>query len=60
MAVYSDVYDEWSLCRRDHCYFVTVFEGTREECQDYADSYFTRAEKEDMFLMDWEGREYFV
>jgi len=60
MPFFPDAYDQWSLCKyvRDRKCFDTLFEGTEEQCRQYAcDNY---AEQIDMCLMDWEGREWGV
>jgi hypothetical protein len=60
--IFPDCYDQWSLERYvydgDHKMYDTLYEGTEEECRQYAcDNYEGRA---DMCLMDWEGREWDV
>jgi hypothetical protein len=56
----TEVYDQWSLNRTDHGYWDAIYEGTEVECREYALSYFTSTERENLFLMDWEGREWGV
>ena len=60
MPIFPDCYDEWSLCRYDERVIVTFYEGTEEECRDYARENFPYEEYSKMFLMDWEGREWDV
>ena len=62
MAPYfPDCYDEWSLIEYlPDGSFDTVFEGTEQQCRDYAYENFSETEREPMFLMDWEGREWEV
>jgi hypothetical protein len=60
--IFPDCYDQWSLERYvydgDHKMYDTLYEGTEEECRQYAyDNYEGRS---DMCLMDWEGREWDV
>jgi hypothetical protein len=56
----TEVYDQWSLSRTDHGYWDAIYEGTEVECREYALSYFTSTERENLFLMDWDGREWGV
>jgi len=58
--IFPDCYDEWSLCRYDERVIVTFYEGTEEECRDYAHENFPYEEYSKMFLMDWAGREWDV
>ncbi len=60
MPIFPDCYDQWSLCFYGGRTIETVFEGTEEECRDYAHENFTSEEYSKMFLMDWEGREWDV
>ena len=64
MPGYPDCYDEWSLVKYeydgDHKHFDTLFEGTEEECRQYAYENYTDKEQTDMCLMDYEGRDWQV
>ena len=64
MPIFPDCYDQWSLCKYtydgDHKYIDTLFEGTEEECRQYAYDNYTDKEQTDMCLMDWEAREWDV
>jgi hypothetical protein len=40
--------------------FDTLFEGTEEQCRQYAYENYTDKEQTDMCLMDWEGRDWQV
>jgi len=60
MPNFPDCYDQWSLEKVDHGCYETIYEGTEEECREYAHTYFTFEEYKDMVLMDWEGREWEV
>lgn len=61
---YPDCYDQWSLCKYtydgDHKCFDTLFEGTEDECRQYAYDNYSDKEQTDMCLMDWEAREWDV
>jgi len=53
---FPDCYDEWSLmCGND-----TLFEGTEDACREFAYRSLTDEELEQVYLMDWEGREWTV
>ncbi len=54
--IFPDCYDEWSLMFQTY----TLFEGTEEECRQYAYDNFDGDGREALYLMDWEGREYLV
>ena len=63
MTNYSDCYEEWSLVKYEYdgdhkSYFNTLFEGTEKECRQYAYENYTDKEQGDMYLMDWEAREW--
>lgn len=62
MPFFPDCYDQWSLEKYvydgDHKMYDTLFEGTEEECRQYARDNYTDEEQTDMCLMDWEGREW--
>ena len=60
MTDFYEGYDQWSLNRTDHGYWDTIYEGSQEDCREYAYSYYTSTEREGLFLMDWEGREWGV
>jgi hypothetical protein len=60
MPIFPDCYDQWSLCFYEGRAIETVFEGTEEECRDYAHENFSYEEYSKMFLMDWEAREWDV
>ena len=64
MPIFPEAYDQWSLEKSvyygDHKYFDTLFEGTEDECRQYAYDNYTDKEQMDMCLMDWEGREWDV
>jgi hypothetical protein len=64
MPFFPDCYDQWSLVKYeydgDHKYFDILFEGTEEECRQYAYDNYTDKEQTDMCLMDWEAREWDV
>ncbi len=61
---FPDCYDEWELDRVHRkdgwVHYETLFEGTEEECRDYAHENFSYEEYSKMILMDWEGREWDV
>lgn len=62
---FPDAYDQWSLVQYvydgDHkMYFDTIFDGTEDECRQYAYDNYTDKEHTNMCLMDWEGREWDV
>lgn len=53
---FPDCYDEWSLmCGHD-----TLFEGTEDACREFARKSFSDEERYQLYLMDWEGREWAV
>jgi hypothetical protein len=56
MSDFPDCYDEWSLMFQT----CTLFEGTEEECRQYAYDNFDDDGREALYLMDWEGREWGV
>jgi hypothetical protein len=61
MAPYfPDCYDQWSLIEYQteggHL-FDMIFEGTEQQCRDYAYENFSESERKRMSLMDWEARE---
>lgn len=62
--IFPDCYDEWRLYRviydGDHKMYDTLYEGTEEQCRQYAYDNYTDKEQTDMILMDWEGREWEV
>jgi len=62
--IFPDCYDEWGLyCviyDGDHKMYDTLYEGTEEQCREYAYENYTDKEQTDMILMDWEGREWEV
>lgn len=62
--IFPDCYDEWELYRVHRkdgwVHYETLFEGTREECRDYAHENFLYEEYSKMILMDWEGWEWDV
>ena len=59
---FPDCYDQWSLIEyyTDGRPFDVVFEGTEQQCRDYAHENFSEAELKRMALMDWEAREWDV
>jgi len=64
MPIFPDCYDEWGLYKityGDHGkMYETLFEGTEEECRQYAYENYTDKEQTNMCLMDWEAREWDV
>lgn len=62
--IFPDCYDEWGLYGiiydGDHKMYDTLYEGTEEQCREYAYENYTDKEQTDMILMDWEGREWEV
>lgn len=62
--IFPDCYDQWELLRRvredDVLVYDTIYEGTEEQCREYARENLTRDEHEVIVLMDWEGREWEV
>jgi hypothetical protein len=62
--IFPDCYDEWELVQvsreDDWVRYETIFEGTQEDCIEYARDNFTVEEQNSLVLMDWEGREYLV
>ena len=64
MPIFPDCYDQWSLVKYvydgDHKHFDTLFEGTEEECRQYAYDNYTDKEQTNMCLMDYEGRDWQV
>jgi len=65
MPIFPDCYDQWYLVKYfydgDHkTYFDILFEGTEEECRQYAYENYTDKEQGNMCLMDWEAREWDV
>jgi hypothetical protein len=58
MPFFPDCYDQWSLCIYDGRAITTLMEGTEEECREWAYSEWSDKEREPLFLMDWEGREW--
>ena len=56
--------DEWGLYKftydGDHKMYEMLFEGTEEECRQYAYENYTDKEQTNMCLMDWEGRDWQV
>lgn len=59
MPGYPDCYDEWSLVKYvydgDHKVFEELYQGTEEECREYAYENYTDKEQTNMCLMDYEG-----
>ena len=64
MPFFPDCYDEWGLYKitydGDHKMYEMLFEGTEDECRQYAYDNYTDKEQTDMCLMDWEAREWDV
>lgn len=64
MPNFPDAYDQWSLGKitydGDHKVFDTLFEGTEDECRQFAYDNYTDEGQTDMCLMDWEAREWSV
>ena len=65
MPIFPDCYDQWSLVKYEYdgdhkSYFDTLFEGTEEECREYAYENYTDKEQTNMCLMDYEGRDWQV
>lgn len=62
--IFPDCYDQWSLERfsyeGDHKTLETLYEGTQDQCRQYARDNYTERERTTMCLMDWEGREWDV
>jgi hypothetical protein len=63
MTNYPDCYDQWSLVKYEYdgdhkSYFDTLFEGTEDQCRQYAYENYTDKEQTNMCLMDWEAREW--
>jgi hypothetical protein len=62
--IFPDCYDEWGLYKftydGDHKMYEMLFEGTEEECRQYAYDNYTDKEQTNMCLMDWEAREWGV
>jgi len=61
--LFPDCYDQWSLIEyqpEGGPSFDVLFEGTEEQCRDYAYENFSVSERERMALMDWEAREWDV
>jgi hypothetical protein len=58
---FPECYDEWSLIEyQADGFFDILFEGTEEQCRDFAYENFSILERETMRLMDWEAREFEV
>jgi len=65
MPHFPDCYDEWGLYQitydGDHGkMYEMLFEGTEEECRQYAYENYTDKEQTNMCLIDWEGRDWEV
>ena len=64
MPFFPDCYDEWGLYKitydGDHKLYEMLFEGTEEECRQYAYENYTDKQQTNMCLMDWEAREWDV
>jgi hypothetical protein len=62
MPFFPDCYDEWGLYKitydGDHKMYDMLFEGTEDQCRQYAYENYTDKEQGDMCLMDWEAREW--
>ena len=61
MPFFPDCYDEWGLYKftyeGDHKLYEMLFEGTEDQCRQYAYDNYTDKEQTNMCLMDWEARE---
>jgi hypothetical protein len=64
MPIFPDCYDEWGLYKitydGDHKMYDMLYEGTEDQCRQYAYENYTDKEQGDMCLMDWEAREWDV
>ena len=62
--IFPDCYDEWGLYKftydGDHKMYEMLYEGTEDQCRQYAYDNYTDKEQTDMCLMDWEAREWDV
>ena len=62
--IFPDCYDEWGLYKitydGDHKMYEMLYEGTEDECHQYAYDNYTDKEQTNMCLMDWEAREWDV
>ena len=56
MPFFPDCYDEWGLYKftydGDHKMYEMLFEGTEEQCRQYAYENYTDKEQTNMCLMD--------
>ena len=64
MPIFPDCYDEWGLYKITydgyHKLHDMLFEGSEDECRQYAFDNYTDEQQADLCLMDWEAREWDV
>jgi hypothetical protein len=62
MPGYPDCYDNWSLVKYvydgDHKMFEELYQGTEEECRQYAYANYTDKEQGNMCLLDYKKLEW--